>query len=132
MNISLLYRSEKDTLYGSRILRTIKEPTESQSSSSGIFPRTHTTLELLHEIQIKMTKKRNQTRKISEIGSSSCRCTMASIGRKVKKTSRNVFRTLRKSRLTQTDMVFLDPGTEENGMEHTGTSPKESGTDQQK
>ena len=58
---------------------------------------------------------------------------MTSIGRKEKKTSKGVFRTLRKSRLTHTDSRrdtghSSDQEQKKSGMERTPTSPKVCGT----
>ena len=72
-----------------------------------------------------------------KIGPSSCRRTMTSIGRKVKKTLESVFRTLRNLRLTHTDSrrdmdLSSDQEQKQSGMERTRTSPKVSGFAQQK
>ena len=62
---------------------------------------------------------------------------MTWIGQEVMKTSKSVNRTRRESRITQTDSrrdngLFSVQELKKNGVEHKRTSPKESGTDQQK
>ena len=61
MNIFIRWNFGKDKLNGSWNLVNIvnrTESTENQSSSSGIFPSTHTTLDLLREIQQTMAENR--------------------------------------------------------------------------
>ena len=70
-----------------------------------------------------------------KIGPSSCRCTVTSISRKVKKTSKSMFRTLRNLRLTYTDFqrdIGLSSDQKKSGMERTRFSSKVRGTPQQK
>ena len=109
---------------------------ESQLSPSGIFSQDTQDWNCSTRFRQKWHKAESNL-KIFEFGSSSCRCTITSTSRKVKTTSRNVFRNLRKSRLAQTDSrrdtgLSSDQVQKKNGVEHTRTSPKESGTDQQK
>ena len=68
-----------------------------------------------------------------KIESSSCRRTMTSIGRKVMKTSKCVFRTLRQLRLAYKDSqrdvgLSSDQEPKKSGMGRTRVSPNVSGT----
>ena len=68
------------------------------------FPRTRNTGSAPRDSKKRWHKTESNLKKL-RIESSSCRCTMTSIGRKVKRTSKSVFRALRKSRLSHTDSV---------------------------
>ena len=103
--ILLLHRSGKNKLDGSSVSRAIKnfmESTESHLSSTVMFSQGTMHCNYSNTLQPKLQHAQSN-QKISEIGSSSCRCTVTSIGREVKKTSINVFRILRKLGITHTD-----------------------------
>ena len=89
-----------------------------------IFPG-HTTFELLESNQ-----------KISEFGSSSCRCTMPSIGQEVKNFKKFISNSTEikgyAHRFPKGHRFLLGPDTKKNGLEHIRTSLKESGTAQKK
>ena len=93
MNILFLHRSGKFMF-----LRTIKK---CLSSSSGIFSQDTQRWICSTRFEDRWHKAVSKLKKL-KIESSSCRCTMTWVGRKVKKTSRSVFRTQRQSRLTCT------------------------------
>ena len=119
----------------SRAIKNFMESTESLLSSIGMFSQGTMHCSCSYGLQSKW-QHAESNEKISEIGSSSCRCTVISIGREVKKTS-NVFRILRKLGITHTDSrrdigLFSVREMIKNGSELIRASLKESGTDQQR
>ena len=120
----------------SRAIRFFMESTESLLSSIGMFSQGTMHRSCSYGLQSKW-QHAESNEKISEIGSSSCRCTVTSIGREVKKTSINVFRILRNLGITHTDSrrdigLFSVREMQKNGIELIRASLKESGTDQQR